>query len=82
VDEVIEYMDDYYLNRESRGTIVQLGADTHKDVDVLKKITAATKCNFTRKYVSCRHQAAFSCADKNLGTMPRSTLCPSTRLKT
>jgi len=81
VDEVIERMDEYYLNKESWDTIVELGVDVHKDVDVLKKITAATKSNFTRKFVSC-HQVASSCTDRDLGTMPRSTLYPSTRPKT
>jgi len=81
VDEVIERMNEYYLNKESWDTIVELGVDAHKDVDVLKKITAATKSNFTRKFVSC-HQVAFSCTDRDLGTMPRSTLYPSTRPKT
>ena len=52
MDEVIERMDEYYLNKESWDTIVELGVDAQKDVDVLKKITAATKSNFTRKYVS------------------------------
>lgn len=54
VDEVIERMDEYYLSKESWDTIVELGVDANKDVDVLKKITTATKSSFTKKYVPCR----------------------------
>lgn len=49
VDEVIERMDDYYLNREDWDTLVELGLDEYKDDLVLKKISTATKTAFTRK---------------------------------
>ena len=49
IGEVIEKMDDYYLNREDWDTIVELGLDQWKDELVLKKIASATKSAFTRK---------------------------------
>ena len=51
VDEIIEYMDGYYLSREDWDTIVELGVDEKRDDSVLKKISAATKTAFTRKQV-------------------------------
>lgn len=70
VDEVIERMDEYYLNKESWDTIVELGVDTHKDVDVLKKITTATKSNFTKKYNAMEHPIPFHKA-QDLGKVPK-----------
>ena len=50
VDAVIERMDDYFISREDWDTIVELGVDQNKDDVVLKKISAATKTSFTKKY--------------------------------
>ncbi|KAI6041918.1 replication factor RFC1 C terminal domain-containing protein [Pisolithus marmoratus] len=58
VDDVIERMDEYYLTREDWDTIVELGVDENKD-DVLKKIPAATKSAFTRRYNAGDHPIAF-----------------------
>lgn len=59
IDEVIDKMDDYFLNREDWDTIVELGVDEHRDDTVLRKISAATKTAFTKKWIvryliSCR----------------------------
>lgn len=51
VPEVIERMDEYYLSKEDWDALVELGLDQNKDELVLKKISAATKAAFTRKYV-------------------------------
>ncbi|KAF7984338.1 hypothetical protein HWV62_15345 [Athelia sp. TMB] len=52
VEEVIERMDEYFLSKEDWDTIVELGVDGNKDELVLKKISTATKTNFTRKSVN------------------------------
>ena len=49
VDDVIAHMDEYFISREDWDTIVELGVDDKKDEGVLKKISTATKTNFTRK---------------------------------
>ena len=49
LDEVIERMDDYFINREDWDTIVELGVDEHREDLILKKISAATKTAFTKK---------------------------------
>ncbi len=49
IDQVIETMDDYFVNREDWDTIVELGVDEHRDDHVLKKISTATKTSFTKK---------------------------------
>lgn len=54
VDDVIERMDEYFLSKEDWDTIVELGVDENKDDLVLKKISTATKSNFTRKWVGSR----------------------------
>ncbi|KIK76426.1 hypothetical protein PAXRUDRAFT_835365 [Paxillus rubicundulus Ve08.2h10] len=59
VDQVIERMDEYYLSREDWDTIVELGVDQNKDDTVLKKISAATKSSFTKKYNANEHPIPF-----------------------
>jgi replication factor C subunit 1 len=49
VDEVVTFMDEYFISRDDWDTLVELGVDEHKDELVLKKISAATKTSFTRK---------------------------------
>jgi len=49
VDDVINYMDEYYLSKEDWDTIVELGVGDSKDDKVLKKISTATKSTFTKK---------------------------------
>ncbi len=49
VDEVIDRMDEYFLNREDWDTLVELGLDDFREDLVLKKISTATKTAFTRK---------------------------------
>ncbi|PPQ72055.1 LOW QUALITY PROTEIN: hypothetical protein CVT26_006737 [Gymnopilus dilepis] len=77
VDEIIEYMDGYYLSREDWDTIVELGVDEKRDDSVLKKISAATKTAFTRKqvlftvrYNSTDHPIPFHKA-QDLGKVPK-----------
>jgi len=70
VDEVIERMDEYYISREDWDTIVELGVDQHKDDIVLKKIPAATKTAFTKKYNASEHPIPFYKAT-DLGKVPK-----------
>ena len=51
VDDVIDFMDEYFLSREDWDTVVELGVDDRRDDAVLKKISTATKSGFTRKCV-------------------------------
>lgn len=55
VDDVIDYMDEYYLSKEDWDTIVELGVGDSKDDKVLKKISTATKTTFTKKSVVSSH---------------------------
>ncbi|KAF8838200.1 DNA replication factor C, large subunit [Paxillus ammoniavirescens] len=70
VDQVIERMDEYYLSREDWDTIVELGVDQNKDDIVLKKISAATKTSFTKKYNANEHPIPFHKAT-DLGKAPK-----------
>ncbi|KAF7433765.1 hypothetical protein PC9H_005730 [Pleurotus ostreatus] len=70
VDEVIERMDEYYLSKEDWDTVVELGVDQNKDELVLKKIPAATKTAFTRKYNAAEHPIPFHKAF-DLGKVPK-----------
>ncbi|PSR83153.1 hypothetical protein PHLCEN_2v5802 [Hermanssonia centrifuga] len=70
VDEVIDRMDDYYLNREDWDTLVELGLDEYKDEVILKKISSATKSSMTKKYNAKDHPVAFHKAI-DLGKAPK-----------
>jgi replication factor C subunit 1 len=48
-------MDEYYLNKEDWDTLVELGVGDKKDDAVTKKISAATKTSFTKKYHRVSH---------------------------
>ena len=49
MEEVIQFMDEYYLSKDEWDTIVELGVGDHRDELVLKKISSATKTSLTRK---------------------------------
>ncbi|KAF5365675.1 hypothetical protein D9758_003145 [Tetrapyrgos nigripes] len=70
IEDVIQTMDEYYLSREDWDTIVELGVDNRKDELVLKKIPAAVKSSFTRKYNSSDHPIPFHKA-QDLGKVPK-----------
>ncbi|KAI8984816.1 replication factor RFC1 C terminal domain-containing protein [Trametes punicea] len=70
VDDVIEFMDEYFLMREDWDTIVELGVGDRSDAVVTKKISTATKTSFTKKYNSRDHPVAFHRAE-NLGKVPK-----------
>lgn len=55
VDDVISFMDEYYISRDDWDTLVELGVDDHKDDMILKKISTATKTSFTKKYNGAEH---------------------------
>ncbi|KAI0075412.1 DNA replication factor C, large subunit [Panus rudis PR-1116 ss-1] len=63
VDEVIDRMDEYFLNREDWDTVVELGVGDHRDEFVLKKISPATKTALTRRYNAKDHPIAFHKAE-------------------
>lgn len=48
IDETIEYMDGYYLGKDDWDAFVELGVDTMREDQVLKKIPTAVKTAFTR----------------------------------
>ncbi|KAI0092881.1 DNA replication factor C, large subunit [Irpex rosettiformis] len=70
VDEVIERMDEYFLNREDWDALVELGLDEYRDDLILKKISTATKTAFTKKYNAKDHPIAFHKA-VDLGRVPK-----------
>lgn len=49
MEETIVYMDEYYLGKDDWDAFVELGVDTMRDEDILKKIPSATKASFTRQ---------------------------------
>lgn len=49
VEDVIERMDDYYLSKDEWDALIELGVDQNKEEIILKKISTATKSNFTKK---------------------------------
>jgi replication factor C subunit 1 len=51
VDDVIDFMDEYFLNKEDWDSMVELGVGSRRDEDILKQISSATKAAFTRKCV-------------------------------
>ncbi|KAJ3861108.1 purine nucleotide binding protein [Lentinula novae-zelandiae] len=70
VDHIIHRMDEYYLSKEDWDTVVELGVGEQKDDLILKKIPAATKTTFTRKYNSSEHPIPFHKAT-DLGKAPK-----------
>ncbi|KAF9071137.1 replication factor RFC1 C terminal domain-containing protein [Rhodocollybia butyracea] len=70
VDKIIERMDEYFLSKEEWDTIVELGVGDKKDELILKKIPAATKTAFTKKYNSSDHPIPFHKAT-DLGKAPK-----------
>ncbi|EIW68022.1 hypothetical protein TREMEDRAFT_32699, partial [Tremella mesenterica DSM 1558] len=63
LDEVIEYMDEYYLSKEDWDAFVELGVDSMREEYVLKKIPSAVKSAFTRQYNKTDHPIAFHKGD-------------------
>jgi hypothetical protein len=51
VDNVIAFMDEYFISREDLDTLIELGVDELQDEIVNKKIASATKAALTRKCV-------------------------------
>jgi replication factor C subunit 1 len=51
IKEVIDVMDEYYLNKEDWETLVELGVGDRNETEVLKRIPTATKTAFTKAYV-------------------------------
>ncbi|KAF8907193.1 DNA replication factor C, large subunit [Mucidula mucida] len=70
VEDIIERMDGYYLNKEDWDSVVELGVDTNKDDIILKKIPGAVKAAFTRKYNATEHPIAYHKA-QDLGKAPK-----------
>jgi replication factor C subunit 1 len=59
VEDIIAFMDEYYISREDLDTIIELGVDDNKDEIVNKKISGATKSALTRKYNATEHPIPF-----------------------
>ncbi|SCV71538.1 BQ2448_3126 [Microbotryum intermedium] len=60
VPSVIETLDNYYLTKEDWDSIVELGVGDHASEPLLKKIPAAAKATFTRKYNASDHPVPFN----------------------
>ncbi|KZO95306.1 DNA replication factor C, large subunit [Calocera viscosa TUFC12733] len=60
VDGVIHLMDEYLISKDEWDTIVEMGVGDNRGDDVLKRITTATKTNFTRKYNNTDHPIPFN----------------------
>jgi replication factor C subunit 1 len=52
VEDIIGFMDEYFISREDFDTIIELGVGDHQDEIVNKKVSSATKSALTRKYGS------------------------------
>lgn len=48
IEQIIETMDEYFLNKEHWDAMVELGVGSHKEADVTKKIATSTKTAFTK----------------------------------
>lgn len=49
VEEIIEYMNEYYVSKDDWDTIVELGVGDCSQDGVLKKIPSSTKTVFTKR---------------------------------
>ena len=49
IEEVINFMDDYYLGVEDRDAILELGVAPNDAEALIKKVPSAVKASFTRK---------------------------------
>ncbi|KAG9023436.1 hypothetical protein FS842_005729 [Serendipita sp. 407] len=58
INEIIEVMDDYYLNKDDWDTVVELGVGGHNE-EFLKSVPTATKTAFTKTYNASDHPVAF-----------------------
>ncbi|KGB77306.2 replication factor C subunit 1 [Cryptococcus deuterogattii R265] len=76
VEETIEYMDEYYLGKDDWDAFVELGVDTMRDEDILKKIPSATKASFTRQYNKTDHPIAFHKGDLFAGVKKKIDVGP------
>ncbi|KAF9135811.1 hypothetical protein BGW39_011400 [Mortierella sp. 14UC] len=55
IDDLIAFMDDYYLSKEDWETILELGIGRNDGKAVLDKIPTQVKSAFTRKYNAAAH---------------------------
>ena len=55
IQDIIEFMDNYYLSKEHWDAIMEFYVGRDKTEDVLKSIPSATKSAFTRAYNSTSH---------------------------
>ncbi|PWN47197.1 DNA replication factor C, large subunit [Violaceomyces palustris] len=60
IEDVISFMDDYYLTIEDRDAILELGLEPNNGEAMVKKVATAVKTSFTRKYNSTSHPIAFN----------------------
>ncbi|KAJ9118684.1 hypothetical protein QFC22_003904 [Naganishia vaughanmartiniae] len=63
VDEIMPYLDEYYLNKEDWEALVDLGVGDMEGEAMMKKIPTQTKSTFTRIYNKVDHPVAFHKAD-------------------
>ncbi|CAI4036511.1 hypothetical protein SMKI_15G3580 [Saccharomyces mikatae IFO 1815] len=68
IPSVIEVMDDYYLTKEDWDSIMELFVGPDMTVAAIKKIPAAVKSGFTRKYNSMTHPVAIYRTGTTIGS--------------
>jgi len=52
VEEVMQYMDEYYVSKDDWDTMVELGVGECSQDGVLKKIRGSTKAAFTKRFIT------------------------------
>lgn len=68
VDEIIKFMDDYYLTKEDWDTIMEFMVGPDKTDMTIKKIPSSVKSAFTRKYNGMTHPVAIYKTGSSIGS--------------
>lgn len=67
VDEIIKFMDDYYLTKEDWDTVMEFMVGPDKTDVTIKKIPSSVKSAFTRKYNGMTHPVAIYKTGSSIG---------------
>ncbi|CAL9737303.1 replication factor C subunit 1 [Monosporozyma servazzii] len=67
VDEIIKFMDDYYLTKEDWDTVMEFMVGPDKTDVTIKKIPSSVKSAFTRKYNGMTHPVAIYKTGSSVG---------------
>lgn len=58
IEEVVAYMDNYYLTKEDWDNLIDFGVGANKGANILSQIPTKVKSAFTRKYNGASHPVA------------------------